>query len=151
MLGTVDQLLIDVCIIEEVRSYHRNLAVAYYDYKKAYDKVHHDWMLIVFNWMGIPKNVTTLLKALMVKWKTRLEVWNDGQKQVSRWIQIMCGFLQGDSGILPYRGSSWQITQSVERLQNGKARKKKYKAYTQSIYRRPQDIPGEPQDVTNSK
>ena len=54
-------------------------------------------MLRVFNWMGIPKNVTALLKALMVKWKTRLEVWNDGQKQVSRWIQIVCGFLQGDS------------------------------------------------------
>ena len=47
--------------------------------------------------MGIPKNVTALLKALMVKWKTRLEVWNDGQKQVSRWIQIVCGFVQGDS------------------------------------------------------
>ena len=97
MLGTVDHLLIDVCIMAEVRSYHRNLAVAYYDHKKAYDKVHHDWMLRVFNWMGIPKNVTALLKALMVKWKTRLEVWNDGQKQVSRWIQIVCGFLQGDS------------------------------------------------------
>ena len=97
VLGTVNQLLIDVCIMEELRSYHRNLAVAYYDYKKAYDKVHHDWMLRVFNWMGISKNVTALLKALMVKWKTRLEVWNDGQKQVSRWIQIVCGFLQGDS------------------------------------------------------
>ena len=24
-------------------------------------------------------------------------VWNDGQKKVSRWIQIVCGFLQGDS------------------------------------------------------
>ena len=80
-----------------MRSYHRNLAVAYYDYKKAYGKVHYDWMLRVFNWMGMPKNVTALLKALMVKWKTRLEVWNDGQKQVSRWIQIVCGFLQGDS------------------------------------------------------
>ena len=97
VLGTVDQLLIDECIMEEVRSYHRNLAVAYYDYKKAYDKVHHDWMLRVFNWMSIPKNVTALLKALMVTWKTRLEVWNDGQKQVSRWIEIVCGFLQSDS------------------------------------------------------
>ena len=106
-------------------------------------------MLRVFNWMGIPKNVTALLKALMVKWKTRLEVWNDGKKQVSRWIQIVCGLFS--SGILPYRGSGWQITQSIERLQNGKTRKEKYKAYTQFIYRRPQDIPGEPQDVTNSK
>ena len=29
-LGTVDQLIIDRCIMEEVKSYHRNLAVAYY-------------------------------------------------------------------------------------------------------------------------
>ena len=30
-LGTVDQLLIDVCITEEIKEYHRNFAVAYYD------------------------------------------------------------------------------------------------------------------------
>ena len=47
VLGTVDQLIIDKCIMEEVKQYHRNLAVAFYDYKMAYDKVHHDWMLRV--------------------------------------------------------------------------------------------------------
>ena len=45
VLGTVDQLIIDNCIMEEVKTYHRNLAVAFYDYQKAYDKVHHDWMV----------------------------------------------------------------------------------------------------------
>ena len=30
-------------------------------------------------------------------WKTRLEIWNEGEKKESRWIDIMCGFLQGDS------------------------------------------------------
>ena len=40
VLGTVDQLIIDSCIMEEVKTYHRNLAVAFYDYQKAYDKVH---------------------------------------------------------------------------------------------------------------
>ena len=60
MLGTVDQLLIDGCMMEEVKEYHGNLAVAYYDYKKAYDKVHHDWMLRVYSWMGIPLNVISL-------------------------------------------------------------------------------------------
>ena len=33
----------------------------------------------------------------MRKWKTRLEIWKDGEKSISRWINIMCGFLQGDS------------------------------------------------------
>ena len=49
VLGTVDQLIIDRCIMEEVKQYHRNLAVAFYDHKKAYDKVHHDWMLRVYH------------------------------------------------------------------------------------------------------
>ena len=35
VLGTVDQLIIDRCIMDEVKQYHRNLAVAFYDYKKA--------------------------------------------------------------------------------------------------------------------
>ena len=122
VLGTVDQLLIDVCIMEEVRSYHRNLAVAYYDYKKAYDKVHHDWMLRVFNWMGIPKNVTELLKALMVKWKTRLEVWNDGQKQVSRWIQIKSFkatvILQWDSALQRFRLANYSKHQKATKWED---------------------------------
>ena len=83
--------------MQEVKPQHRNLAVAFYDYKKAYDKVYHDWMLGVYSWMGLPANVISLLRQLMRYWKTRLEIWNEGKKKVSRWIEIMCGFLQGDS------------------------------------------------------
>ena len=97
VLGTVDQLIIDRCIMEQVKSHHRNLAVAFYNYKKAYDKVHHDWMLRVYTWIGIPTNVVTLMRELMRKWKVRLEIWNDGEKKISRWINVLCSFLQGDS------------------------------------------------------
>ena len=48
VLGMVDQLIKDRCIMEEVKQYHRNLAVAFYNYKKAYNKVHLDWMLRVY-------------------------------------------------------------------------------------------------------
>ncbi len=80
VLGTVDQLIIDRCIMEEVKQHHRNLAAAFYDYKKAYDKVHHDWMIRVYEWIGIPQKVIKLIEELMGKWKTRLEIWNGGQK-----------------------------------------------------------------------
>ena len=96
VLGTVDQLIIDKCIMEEVKTQHRNLAISLYDYRKACDKLHHDWMLRVYSWMGLPVNVISLLRQLMRYWKTR-EIWNEGKKKVSRWIDIMCGFLQGDS------------------------------------------------------
>ena len=33
----------------------------------------------------------------MRKWETKLEISRDGEKMVSRWIQILCGLLQGDS------------------------------------------------------
>jgi len=62
VLGTVDQLIIDRCIMEEVKQYHRNLAVAFY-----YDKVHHDWMTRVYEWIGIPRSVIKLIDELMSK------------------------------------------------------------------------------------
>ena len=97
LLGTVDQLIIDRCIMEELKQHHRNLVVAFYDYKKAYDKVHHDWMIRVYEWIVIPRNVIRLILELMSKWKTRLKIWNGSEKMTSKWKRILSGFLQGDS------------------------------------------------------
>ena len=80
VLGTVDELIIDRSIMKEVRIYHQSLAVEFYDYMKAYDKVHHDWMLRGYKWAGIPGNVITLLSSPMRNRKTRLEIWKDGKK-----------------------------------------------------------------------
>ena len=93
----MDQLLIDNCIMDEVRKQQRNLSVAYYGYRKTCDNVDHDWMLRVYNWIGIPKGVISVFSELMKRWKTRLEVWDGNDKSVSRWINISCGFLLGDS------------------------------------------------------
>ena len=37
VMGIAAQLIVDKSIMEEVKTYHRNLAVAFYDLKKAYD------------------------------------------------------------------------------------------------------------------
>jgi hypothetical protein len=97
VLGTADQLLIDRCIMNEVRTHHRDLAVAYYDYQKAYDMVRHDWILRVFEWMKVPNSVAQVLQCMMGKWRTRLEVGVGKDKVQSEWIKIKRGFLQGDS------------------------------------------------------
>ena len=97
VLGIVDQLIIDRSIMEEVKRHQQNLAVAFYDYKKAYGKVHHDWMPRVYKWVGIPDNVIILLSSLMRRWKTRLDIWENRRKRISIWIGIMCAFLQGDT------------------------------------------------------
>ena len=46
---------------------------------------------------GILKSVFKVTEQLMVRWKIRLEVFDQGKKVVSRWIEIKRGFLQGDS------------------------------------------------------
>ena len=97
VLGTVDLLLVDQCIMEEVRYYHRDLSIAYYDYKKAYDFVNHDWINIVFDWMRIDGAVRKVISRMMDGWKTRLNVMHNGESKKSRWIRFNRGFLQGDS------------------------------------------------------
>ena len=54
-------------------------------------------MLRVYEWMGIPKSVSKVIEQLMMRWTTRLEVFDQSKKVVSRWIEIKGGFLQGDS------------------------------------------------------
>ena len=44
----------------------------------------------------MPDNLITLLNSLMRKWKTRPEIWKNGEKSISRWID-MRSFLQDDS------------------------------------------------------
>lgn len=56
----------------------------FYDYKKVYDKVHQDWMLRVYEWIGIPKEVLELIYQLMSKWKTRLKICNERENVTSR-------------------------------------------------------------------
>lgn len=62
-MGTLDQLIIDRSIAEEVKTYHRN-----------------DWMLRVYKLFEIPENVITLPSSLMRKCKTKLEIWKDREK-----------------------------------------------------------------------
>ena len=57
-------------------------------------------MLPVYKWIKkptIPQTVISLLKELMGRWKTRLEISRRGEKWERQWINILCWFLQGDS------------------------------------------------------
>ena len=83
--------------MDEVRNQQRNLAVAFYDYQKAYDMVRHDWMIRVSQWMGVPEKVVYVIVKLVEGWKTRLDVTEDGKVLTSRMINVRIGFLEGDS------------------------------------------------------
>ena len=93
VLGTTDYLLVDRCVLEEVKERHQNLSVVYYDYKKAYDNVEHAWMDMVFGWLRFPREVLNLICALREKWKTKLVIKNGKDLLTSRLIQSKKGFL----------------------------------------------------------
>ena len=103
-------------MMEEMKMCHRNLAVYFYDYKKVYDKMHHDYMLRMYTWMGILENLVALLNELMRKWKTKFEIWSNGDTKISRWINVMYYFLQ--SRILPVRGLSVNTIAGSRRVLN---------------------------------
>ena len=43
--GTKDQLIIDKTVLKDCRNRKTNLAMAWIDYKKAYDMVSHSWIM----------------------------------------------------------------------------------------------------------
>ena len=51
--GTNDILYIDRAVIKEVKSTNKNLAMAWIDYKKAYDMVRHSWIIECLDLFGV--------------------------------------------------------------------------------------------------
>ena len=91
--GTKDQLLIDKTILKESRRLKKNLAMAWIDYKKAYDMVPHSWLKEIMRMMGVSDNVERLLSKSMGQWCTELE---SGGKVLGT-VRIRRGIFQGDS------------------------------------------------------
>ena len=59
--GTNDLLCIDRAVIKEVKSRNKNLAMAWIDYKKAYDMVPHLWIIECLDLLRVAENIKSLL------------------------------------------------------------------------------------------
>ena len=91
--GTKDQLLIDKAILREARAKKRCLAMAWIDYRKAYDMVPHSWILEMLKMLKVAGNVERLLAGSMGGWKTVLTANGESLGEVD----INRGIFQGDS------------------------------------------------------
>ena len=67
--GTNDLLYVDRAEIKEVKSGTKNLAIAWIDYKKAYDMAPHLWIIECLDLFGVEENIKSLLANSMEKWK----------------------------------------------------------------------------------
>ena len=65
--GTNDLLYIDRAVIKDVKSRNKNLAMAWIDYKKAYDMVPHSWIIECLDLFGVAENIKSLLVNTMEK------------------------------------------------------------------------------------
>ena len=91
--GTNNLLYIDRAVIKEVKSRNKNLAMAWIDYKKAYDIVPHSWIIECLDLFGVAENIKRLLVNSMKKWKVML---CSGNSELGE-VEIKRGIFHGDS------------------------------------------------------
>ena len=70
--GSVDLLSIDKMTLWEVRMRKKNLAVAWIDYKKAYDMVPHSRIVECLGMVGVSEQIKHFLSESMKAWKVDL-------------------------------------------------------------------------------
>ena len=90
--GCTDQLLINKMILDEVKKNRRNLHLMWFDYKKAFDSVPHDWIIKALELAKVPYEIIRSVQNLMSIWATKLYL-SDITSEV---IKYLCGILQGD-------------------------------------------------------
>ena len=91
--GTNDLLDIDRTVIKEIKSRNKNLAMAWIDYKKAYEIVSNSWIIECLDLFGVAANIKSLLVNSMEKWKVTLCSENSELGEV----EIKHGTFQGNS------------------------------------------------------
>ena len=91
--GTKDQLAIDRTITRENKKRNKNLAMAWIDYRKAYDSVPHSWIMKCLEMYKVDQKIYQVIEASMKEWKTTLTCG----KETFGDIRIRRGIFQGDA------------------------------------------------------
>ena len=91
--GCKEQLLLDKLILKNCKRRKTALHMAYIDYKKAYDKIPHSWILESMQMCGVAPNIISFFQASLSQSTVRLQL---GQSFLGN-IQIKRGIFQGDS------------------------------------------------------
>ena len=95
-LGSIDNLFIDKAVLEDCINNHKNLSCAWYNVRKAYDPVSHQWLLKCLEIHHVPKNLCDFIQRL-ISWNILLEVRTDKFLEFIGPTDILHGILQGDS------------------------------------------------------
>ena len=91
--GTVELLYIDQHILNESKTRRKNLAMAWIDYKKAYDMVSQSWIQHCLKMYKISDEVINFIEQTMQTWRVDLTA---GRRSIAE-TKIQRGIFQGDA------------------------------------------------------
>jgi len=91
--GTKEHLLVDKMILCDSRRRHTNLSMCWINYKKAFDSIPHDWLLVVLTLYKVDPLITDFLARSMCHWRTVLKA----KGSVLGTVKIRSGIFQGDT------------------------------------------------------
>ena len=92
--GTRDQIANICWIIEKAREFRKNIYFYFIDYDKAFDCVDHNKLWKILQEMGIPDNLTCLLRNLYAGQETTVRTGH-GTGLGTDWLKIGKGVCQG--------------------------------------------------------
>ena len=90
---TAELLYIDQHILNESKTRRKNLAMAWIDYKKAYDMVPQSWIIHCLKMYKTPHEVINFIEQTMKTWKVELTA---GGRSIAE-TKIQRGIFQGDA------------------------------------------------------
>ena len=95
--GTIDQLIINKMVMDNVKLKQRNISTVWIDYKKAFDSVPHDWIIEILKIHKFDPITTKFLRKTMNEWKTLLHLNHEDGQIKTHHFSINTGIFQGDS------------------------------------------------------
>ena len=97
-LGCVDHLLLNSRIWHQVKSKNRSLAVAWLDYKKAYDSVPHNWIIQCLKMFHFHPTIVNCIEGLLPLWSSTMFLQLPSSAPIELMeVSIKCSIYQGDS------------------------------------------------------
>ena len=68
----------------------------WFDYKKAFDSVPHDWIIKALQLAKVPPKMSSAISQLMKVWTTKVTLKGENETIETRVINYLTGVLQGD-------------------------------------------------------
>lgn len=97
VMGCKENLLIDRCVTQDSRQHHRNLSMAWIDYRKAFDTTSHELLVHLLECLKVSPNIVRCIQNLLPCWRTRFTIKTGGRAVSTEPVSYRRGVFQGDT------------------------------------------------------